>query len=294
MKKNKKIIIILAIITLIILIICVALLLYRKNTNNLPFIESTTQQTTTSSNNTDNASTKNNTVKRVTNIKKVYNIGKCIDDMIKDFYEKGLYKYKDSLLLSHYLTEKLSLETGKKSFYINSAYEASLDKSIIIYLAKGYIVNESEDPINKEEISLMVINDTEYNTARIELYGTGYSNTFLYDEDIANTEIVNNNKLKIEKTDSDNKQLGEVLMEDEFFQNRYITEDVSEKDLVYWFFKDYKINQANSNKEKLQEDISFSYAGNYENGYTVIEKETKYQIKPGSNPMEYEISIINN
>ena len=83
-------------------------------------------------------------------------------------------------------------------------------------------------------------------------------------------------------------------MEDKFFQNRYITEDVSEKDLVYWFFKDYKINQANSNKEKLQEDISFSYAGNYENGYTVIEKETKYQIKPGSNPMEYEISIINN
>jgi DnaD/phage-associated family protein len=63
-----------------------------------------------------------------------------------------------------------------------------------------------------------------------------------------------------------------------------------ENDLVVWYYKDYKIQKAIEKNESYNGNVSISYSGNYDEGYTIKENDQKqYYIKPGSSPMEYEI-----
>lgn len=233
-------------------------------------------------------------VDEVIDIKTTFNVGNCINSMIEDFYDIGQYRNYDTQLLPYSLIKKLNLEEGLKSYFIEKAYSVKLDDDIIVYFTKGYIVNEFAEDIKKEDILLTFINDTEYNTGRLYLYGEGYTDIFKYQEDISKTEVMKTTGLKIRMNDANQRQLDEIIMDNEFFKNRKIDNKIEEVDLVFWYLRDYRIRQANGTEKNVENDLNFSsYTGNYDEGYNVIDNSTnrEYFIKPGNIPMEYDIII---
>ena len=276
MKINKKILIIIAIITS--LIICISLLIALKTKNK----EDNTQNDNQVTNNTIS-------VEPIDNTNIVYSIGENINNMIEDIYDMNAYE-SDSPFLPQGLLNKLNLKEGLKKFYIKKAYQTNMEDDIVVYVTNGYIIDEHSKNMQKDDISLIVIRDKEYDVCRLYDYGESYKNEFIFDNDISKTKILETANFKINKTDSQNKSVDEFIMEEKVFQNRTINEDISDNDLVYWYVSDYKIQKAIENKEK-KEEISFSYEGDYQNGYTITEKDgKKYYIKPGKVPMDYEIT----
>lgn len=231
-------------------------------------------------------------VQEVTSVKKAYNIGKCVNDMIQYIYEKGWYEH-DMILVPRGLTEQLDLKNGLKKFYEEKSYEAKLDDDINVYFTEGYLAYEQDNKTRiKDNIKLTLINDAEYNTCMILDYGQGYREHFKYSKEISETEVLKTSGLKIKKTNNENKQLDEVIMDNEFYQNKNLEENVSENDLVYWYYSDYKIKEAIKNNTLAESRIAFSYEGNYEDGYTITDRENKqYFIKPGKTPMDYEVTL---
>ncbi|MBR3254869.1 MAG: hypothetical protein IKF97_01375 [Clostridia bacterium] len=276
MKISKKILIIIAII--IILIICISLVILLNTKNK----EDNTQN--------ENQVTKNTiSVEPIDNVNIVYSIGENINNMIEDIYDMNAYE-SDSPFLPQNLINKLNLKEGLKKFYIKKAYQTNMEDDIVVYVTDGYIVDEHSKNIQKDDISLIVIRDKEYDVCRLYDYGESYKDEIIFDNDISKTKILETANFKINKTDSQNKSVDEFIMEEKVFQNRTINEDISENDLVYWYFSDYKIKKAIENKEK-KDEISFSYEGDYQNGYTVTDQNgKKYYIKPSKVPMDYEIT----
>ena len=283
MEKYKKIIIILSAICLV-FIICLILLIFINQKNNDEILSNNKIITTTD----DIQPIKH--VQEVADVKVIYNVGKCINDMIKDYYYSGQYfENVDVPLLPSSLFKKIDYDNGLKTYYIEKAYKADLENSIIIYFAKGYIVNERAEKIKREELLITLINDTEYNTARISLYGEGYEKQIKYSDDISQTGILDTSGFKIRKIDSGTKQLDEIIMEESLYQNRKLDENIQERDLLNWYYRDYKIKQADENNEKL-ELKGFLYEGNFESGYTITETDrTEYFIKPERTSMNYYI-----
>lgn len=286
MDKYKKIIIILSVSCLIAIIISLILILILKKENDEPIINEKEQIS-------KNVITENENnieyVQEVSNTKITYNVGICINNMLKDYYYTGKYKNDDVLLLPSDLVKKMDYDNGLKSYYIERAYKEDLDDNITIYFTKGYLVNEKAEQINKEEIFLTFVSDTEYNTATIEMYGQGYTDKIKYNDDISKTVILDSTGFKIKKAESGDKQLNQILIDDEIYQNRNLDINIPERDLIAWYYKDYKIKQANESKQKLNLQ-GFIYEGNFNDGYTITEIDgTEYFIKPGQIPMEYKV-----
>ena len=288
---NKKIIIIASIICTLIIITCLVLIItMKKEDSSIKFDSANTNY----SNNKQNDNTTENSIKyaeRITDVKIVYNVGKCINEMLKDFYATGEYDYPEAMLLPSNLIKKMDYANGIKTYYIKQAYKSEQEDGIIVYFTDGYIVNEQAEKLEKENLSLTFINDTEYNTGRLYVYGDGFSDSISYNDDISKTSVFSNKGLKIKKSEEGTKQLDEILMEDDFYQNRTVEENMYENDLVVWYYKDYKIQKAIEKNESYNGNVSISYSGNYDEGYTIKENDQKqYYIKPGSSPMEYEIT----
>lgn len=290
MDKYKKLIILLSVVCLSVIIICSMLLIFSKNNNK----ESANLKDIASNNGTTEIEDNVEYVQEVTNPKTTYNVGVCINNMIEDCYYTGKYENTQALYLPlpYELIQKLDYENGLKSYYIEKAYKADMKDDITLYFTKGYIVNEHAEQIQKEEILLTFINDTEYNTGIIQMYGKEYTDKIKYNDDISKTIILDTSGYKIKKAESKEKQsLEEVMIEEEIYQNRNLDGNIPERDLVYWYYKDYKINQANNNRQKLELQ-GFLYDGNFSDGYTIIEIDgTEYFIKPGNIPMEYEMTV---
>lgn len=229
-------------------------------------------------------------VSEVKDIHRVYNIEKYINEMIEYVYDNEIFS-EESYYLPYDIIKKIELQKSCKSFYIKRAYEAELEDDIIVYFVKGYTVYEKAEEIQKNDISLMYISDNEYNTGRLYLYGEVYKDMFNYNDDISKTEIIKTKGLKIEKSDSKVMSRDQITIEDAYFQNKNVNAHISEGSLVARYLKEYKITQASENKEKLEENLSFSYEGSFDDGYTIKDDNGKeYYIKPSETPMEYEVT----
>lgn len=282
MKKYKKIIIILSAICIVFIICLVLLILSNKSNNDINLSKNNIRIE-------QNEVQLQKKVQELDDIKITYNIGKCINKMIEDYYYSGKFENTDVPLLPSNLVQKLDYDNGLKTYYIDKGYKADLEDNITIYFTKGYIVNDKVEKIQREEILLTLINDTEYNTAKILLYGEGYTDKILYNDDISKTAILDMSGFKIKKTETGAKQLDEIIMEEEIFQNKKLDENIPERDLLNWYYRDYKIKQADEHNEKL-EFKGFLYEGNFESGYTITETDrTKYFIKPDKTSMNYYI-----
>ena len=282
MEKHKKLIIILSIICIVITIACILIIISLKKTNNV-------------TNNITKNETNKSYVQEVTNLKTAYNVQKYINEMIDEFYNTEEYKYEESLILSDDLKNSLKLEEGPKKFYVERVYEAKLEDNISVYFAKGFIANYKAEEIKKDNISLCYINDSEYNTGRLYLYGKVYKDIFNYNEDISKTEILKTTGLKIKKTDSGVKSLDEAIMEEKsIYKDKDLNKEVKESEIVGWYLENYKLKKAIENHEKLSTSIAFRYEGSFSDGYTVIDKDKKeYFIKPDKIPMDYQIKEKN-
>lgn len=267
MVKTKKIIIAIAII-IVIIIICIISLLLKKNKDTV----------------SGKFDLKMN-VEQELDVTKVYNIDKCINNMVQDIFKMGS-DHRENILLTYSITQKFEFKNSPRTFYIKKAYKAEMQDDIIVYFVEGYIA-DTQNNIVEKNTKITVVYDTEYNTCRLYSYGEGYTNIIKYDDDISKTELKRVTGLKVKKTNNEKKNLDEYIMEDDFFK-RNLFEEISHIDLITWYFKDYIINNFDAYNVDFD---SFSYEGNYEEGYEVtLNNGDKYYIKPGEVPMDYQIT----
>lgn len=281
MEKYKKIFTISFIILLILIVICIVVINILKNEKKDDELNNTISS--------QNANLKY--VEEVTSVNETFNLGKYINQMIEESYKSGQYEYVDVPLIPDNLTKKAYYNGGMKNFYIDKAYKADVDENITLYFAKGYFVNENSKKIEKEKVELTAINDTENNTLRIYLYGDMYTDKIQYNNDISKTAISDTSGFNNTQENSRRKQVDEVLIEQNIYQNKKMDQTIEENELVSWYYKSYKINLAIEKEDKL-ELKAFYYEGNFDDGYKIFEADNvNILIKPSKIPMEYEVTI---
>ena len=269
--RNKKLILC-ACITIIIIICCIIIITPKKDNNT---------NTVTIQNSASNEIT----INQVKDINTIFNIRECINKTIEDIYYKAETTTYYQLCDTHFSIWNSMENYGKfDEFYINSLYKADLIDNISVYFAKGYITIKNKTNINieKHDMSITVVCDKNNNKCGIELYGTTYKEYFNYNDDITKTTVSNYAESK--GIDVQN------LPKD--FSYSDLTNDISDEDLIIYYYKDYIINNDNNNKDTLKSISIYDYSGSIKEGFTFEDaNENKYFLKLLDNPIEYEMKV---
>ncbi len=228
------------------------------------------------------------TIVQISNLDKVYNIGRTIDDSLKKIYdETTIGNYYQLSEIHDSIAEKCNLYEAEKNFYIQKAYEVELSDYITVYFANGYVMykdikNAPEGDILKEEVNFTLIRDKENKNCVIELYGSNYNNVFKYNDDISKTSIWESAEDNIESL---------IILEKDI-SDETLDKEVLNIDLGYWYYEDYKNNKlfSDQNREEYINTKLRKCSINKEEGHVLIDSNnTEIHIKPGKYPMEYEV-----
>lgn len=277
-KDSKKIAIIIAIIVIFVIICICSIILTNKTKNGKENIPS----------NYPSEISDSIKITKIEDLKLVFNINRSINKELRSIYNEsqkgGFYEMSST----HYMiSQELHLKEAEKVFYIKDAYQAVLNEDITVYFAEGYTIFEDIDEITDGEIEgqkvkFTILKYKPNNNCYLDLYGTEYKETFNYNENIAETEVLK----------SAEEQGEEILDRDQDFLSNDLEKEVSNNDLAYWYYEDYKNNKlfSNQNKEEYNRKIT-KFTGNYNVGFTYTDNEgTNIFIKPVNIPMEYEVN----
>ena len=220
-------------------------------------------------------------VQQIDDVKKVYNIGKYINEVIDIVYEEeqtGIPFLIDVTISDNHieLLEELGLKDTIKKFYIKQAYEVDLTEEINVFFVTGYL--KSDNGI-EQNIKLSVIKHNSYNVSKLDIYGRYYTDLFNYSENIDDTTVYQ----------FDENTVSEYFVKDLDHPITTFDEEVKDIDLVYYYYEDYK-----NTGENIKEDTYLTrFKGGYEEGYTLVDNEgTQIFIKPGNTPMDYDQELI--
>lgn len=310
--KIKRLIILMLIAILIVVTVLILLIMknFKVNNNNQEITMSKIE------------------LQKIEDIKDAYKIEKFINMGLESIYDEILtiQSYQSSGIenkedinvdMKKYeeyrkLLEELDMVNDFQSFHIEKAYILQINNKNTIYFSQGYLIRDNLSQNNsktKQDVTLTILKDNETSRCEFGIYGKQYLELFDYNENIEEIQF-----------DQDKLAIFKKNITDEF-DSGYLNSEINDKELVNWYYEDYKIKALyfseeayesldeeyrnkrfgsienyrqyiTDNKAQLQNSAVKEYNSSEKEGYTqyvVVDTSGNYYIFKSTGVMEYTV-----